>query len=612
MHNASDVSALLFSRLCHDLDLIDCLESNRFDPFPNGLPAESELDTTGYAKRALLCSVFKKSEVESAPDAEDLTMASFIEANNFCKTQTVEAFRNWDGQPSIGYSIATARQLLYQWFSSKRTVEEAAITMTDIESSARFGPGASVGMKGKPTTLYFKCGDAPMTAGSDFVRSWYESSVAQNPLCEAAEMARKARQGAILVQSNGNLAFVPKSYSARRIVITEASLNTYFQLGLGEEMQRVLREHTGISFSTQPDLNVELARQGSIDGTYATMDLKQCSDYISRALVEFMFPPVIVRWFNKLRTNCVTTANGEQIELFMCSTMGNGFTFPLQTILLVACVLGVYDTLGIPVATQNGRNYGVFGDDIVVTADAYHLLSSVLQALGLRVNQAKSFNEGSFRESCGADFLNGTNVRGVYLKRYQTDTDLLSCFNRLILWSTTHGIVLTSTLAVILSLIEGPIPMVPPDEPVTAGIIMPFPPFNAGREGLWEYYPYRPLPNSITFEPWEQWDMSGRPDDSKARSKKLRRWIGDLRRYCDGSINEPAALKVLLAGGIRRFKMFIRNTDKLKYRQIVVKTPRWGYTPLEAFPKNGSGDAALLDSLISDAFASFYNSLMTV
>lgn len=601
MQRPDYISSLLYNSLCHDLGLTCCLKSSRFDPFPYGLPLYSEfLGVRDYARRALLCSVFKKSEIESAPDAEAQTKEAFLEANRFCGLQTLDQFRKLECSPAVGYSIATAREILYQWFSQKEGSIDPAITMAGIEMSARFGPGASVKHGSRPTTLYFKCGDAPMSAGSEFVRSWYESSVSRIPLCEAAEMARKARHGDILVHNCGNATFVPKSYSKRRLVVTEPSLNTYFQLGLGKEMERVLRKHTGISFDTQPGLNAELARLGSLNGSYATMDLTQCSDYISRALVEFIFPPTIVRWVNILRTKSTCFGPTEVVDLNMVSTMGNGFTFPLQTILLVACVLGVYDTLGIRTYDGENRTYGVFGDDIVVKEEAYHLLSKVLQSLGLKVNQDKSYFSGSFRESCGADYYLGTNVRGVYLKRYSSDQDLFSCFNRLSLWSATHDIKIDRTLSAILSLIEGPKPMVPPDESVTAGIIIPEFPFR-DSDGSFEYYPYRPIPHSLNFEPWELWETSDPLQAAVLSSKKkFSRWLSDLNRYCGGSLNEPAVLKVLLAGGLRRSKMFIRS-DNIKYRQIVAKSPRWGYSPLEAFPLRGTPVFERLDLTVKHA-----------
>jgi hypothetical protein len=501
---------------------------------------------------------------------------------------------------------------------------QPTITMSSIEAAARFGPGSSVGLSGKPPALYFKVGGAKLTAGSEFVRSWYEASVSNNPLCEAAEMARKAAYGEIEVVDCGNMTFVPKSYSRRRIVVTEPTVNTYFQLGLGSELERVLRAKTGIDFSCQPAQNSELARQGSIYGTYATMDLKQCSDYISMALIEYMFPPTLFRWINLLRTDRVrySVSNNQIVDgrvesetyrgklaVHSFATMGNGFCFPIQTMLLSALVLGVYDTLGI----RPEANWGVFGDDIVVATEAYALLAQTLQELGLVVNLNKSFSSGKFRESCGTDWFSGVNVRGVYLKRYSSDQDLFASFNLLNMWSSRTGISLKETLKTILSFVEGTIPIVPPDEGLSSGIHSPEPLTRQTADGVssldfWEYYPYIPAPATLSFEPWEMYFEFGEPVFEKGRGerkKQFKRWLSALQSYCGGFLNEPAALKVLLAGGLRRSKLTFRSERGVKYRQIVRRTPRWGYTELDEYQKIGIRKHSLMTQNVIGALTDF-------
>jgi hypothetical protein len=557
------------------------------------------LSTDEFVRASLLCSSFKKSEIESAETAECETFEAFLAANRFCGCQSLQAFRDWDGSPSVGYSIATAREFLFSWFE-QQSLDDPAITMARIECAARFGPGRSVGLGDKPSLLYFKVGDSAQTAGSEFIRSWYESSVLYNPVCEAAEMARQARHGRAEVQMSGNLSFVPKSYQKRRIVVTEPSLSTYFQLGLGECMEDVLRRNTGIDLSTQSVKNAELARIGSIDGSYATMDLTQCSDYISLALVEYMFPPSLVRWIKILRTGSVRLPDKSVLALDMVSTMGNGFTFPLQTVLLTSLVLGVYDTLGIK------SEFGVFGDDIAIDQAAYDLLVRVLTELGLKVNLAKSFNAGPFRESCGHDYYYGHECRGVYLKRYASDQDLFSCFNRLSLWSAQHQIPLQRTLTTILSILTEDIPLIPPDESVDAGIIVPNPIWDADENGCWSYHAFARTLSSLCIEPWDLIEIGclfhdGRRGNREMR--KLKRWIGDLQRFCGGDLNSPALLKSILAGGLRRGRFAFRESENPKFRRVERSTPRWGYSPDGNFPLVGSICFETLDQMVRCAIA---------
>jgi hypothetical protein len=57
----------------------------------------------------------------------------------------------------------------------------------------------------------------------------------------------------------------------------------------------------------------------------------------------------------------------------------------------------------------------VFGDDILLPKQSCVLLMSLLEALGLRVNEAKTYYNGLFRESCGIDAFGGDTVGPSYM-----------------------------------------------------------------------------------------------------------------------------------------------------------------------------------------------------
>lgn len=582
MVRASDVSTALFTAFCSDLHLPDLAERNRFDVWPNGL--SMGFGAEQYRIRAAIGALFKKTQVEEAPDALTKTLEDFCRANDACSEKTPKGFRTQDVSIAAGLSISYARNYLWGWFE-KQNEPAPAITQASIEVAARFGPGRSVGLGRQPSLFYFKVGDARMTASSEFVRSWYETSVLHNPLCEAAEMARHARWGRAEVGIAGHLTFVPKKYARKRIVVTEPTINTFFQLGLGEEVARVLRLNTGIDFSTQEDVNKSLAHLGSLYGTFGTMDMTQASDYLSLALIEFMYPPSLVRWFKILRTGVVQLDSGEEIPLHMASTMGNGFTFPMMTTLLTAVVFGVYKTLDIlPIRSYEGGlpNFGVYGDDIIVVRKAFDLVAEVCSNLGLVVNGDKSFNCGPFRESCGADYYKGIDVRPVFLTRYTKEHDLLSCFNRLAVWAFKYQLNLSGTLHTIGGFLnKASLHLVPPDRADTAGIKSPYPVESPTKVEdwicLWEFDELVPMLNNISFEPWDMY-QAGEYTCSEMRRKRFRAWLRQLRSVCSGSINEPALLKALLHGSVQRGKTTPRiEASKMQFRRVSAVSPRWGY-----------------------------------
>lgn len=563
--DAAAFSTALWTHLCNDLGF-DIDPKYRFDPSSQLDPFDGELSAS--ARRSLLCSVFKKSEVESDLDAENRTLLSFLEANHACKEWKLD-----DDMPlAVGYAIAYARETLHRWFEPQSGTE-LEMTQSSIEVVARFGPGRSAKLGDKPSQYYFKVGDAHLSCTLPFIRSWYDQSVQFNPLCEAAEMARKARHGPAIVVDHGTLSFVPKSYLTRRAILTEPSLNTYFQLGAGSVIENVLRKHTGIDLSTQNQKNQELAKEGSISGEYATIDLKQCSDYIAMSMVNYMFPRSVTDWIRILRTPNVVVPGLGNFTLWMASTMGNGFTFPLQTALLTAVVLGVYKTLDIELPNKGQpNNFGVFGDDIVCHSTAYNLICKTVKVLGLVVNENKSYSVGPFRESCGKDYLSGHDIRGVYIKRYTTIQDYISAFNRLAVWSAKHSTPLPCALQFLRSCIgEENFFLVPPDEPVTAGVWSPYPPFGQQASGLWEYQAFYPIPAALKIEPQLETELV-KP------SRVAKKWVSALLQYSDGTINEPAALKALLYGAIRRGKVTLRLESQVAFRKIRRVTPRWGYS----------------------------------
>lgn len=569
--DAVTFSTALFSELCDDLGFDSIDAAFRFNP--EGHFNMFDCDVGYVAKRSLLASIFRKTEEEVDGDAEASTLLSFLEANHACLGWKLDA----DPKLAVGYSVCYARDLLAQWFEP-HCGTDIECTMGSIEEGARFGPGRSFKHGKKPTLYYFKVGDSATYATSDFVRSWYDLSVKHNPLCEAAEMARKARCGPALLTDSGTLSMVPKSYAKKRIIMTEASLNTYFQIGLGNVMKRVLHKNTGIDFSVQPEHNSALAKIGSVGGGFATIDLKQCSDYIALGLVEYIFPKTVSAWIKVLRTPCVEIDGLGKRPLNMASTMGNGFTSALQSTLLAAVVLGVYKTLDIkPERPDKGShgNFGVFGDDIVVLEQAYPLVCDVLTHLGMIVSENKCFDKGPFRESCGHDYHDGIDVRGVYCTTYTSLQDYYSIFNRLSMWSARHSIRLPKTLAFIANVI-GPdnFSLIPPDESVVGGVISPYPPFNEG-DGTWKYALYVPRTDQFKFEPWTGYYSN---DPIQKESCSIKRWVGRLKSTFGGSINEPAFLKSMLFGAVRRGRVTLRLSEGTQYRLVNRETPRWGYS----------------------------------
>lgn len=208
------------------------------------------------------------------------------------------------------------------------------------------------------------------------------------------------------IVAHNKIAFVPKTAKTHRSIAIEPLINGFLQKGVDQVLRRRLRR-IGIDLSDQT-VNQRMARLGSMaddDETFCTIDLAAASDSIATEVMRDVLPP---EWFYLLDTIrsksfCIGSAD-EPIRYEKFCSMGNGFTFPLQTLLYSAACSAV--GAGTP-----GIDFQVYGDDIIVRRKYFDQVVQVLRHLGFRVNTDKTFSEGPFRESCGSDWFGGIDVR---------------------------------------------------------------------------------------------------------------------------------------------------------------------------------------------------------
>ena len=181
---------------------------------------------------------------------------------------------------------------------------------------------------------------------------------------------------------------VPKDNTKRRPINIEPFCNILTQRQIGNGLRDLLRDHYSIDLDTLQHLH-----RGRIsDLSVATIDLKNASDSMSVALIEFLFPKRICDLLHNCRSDMLYGLDRDYHIPKKISSMGNGFTFELMTtVLTVICrVLDAKAT--------------VFGDDIIIDKKQAPRLISLLEEVGFVVNKEKSFIDGPFRESCGANY----------------------------------------------------------------------------------------------------------------------------------------------------------------------------------------------------------------
>jgi hypothetical protein len=225
---------------------------------------------------------------------------------------------------------------------------------------------------------------------------------------------------------------VPKKTDIDRCACKEPEFNMYLQKGVGDHIRRRLRKF-GINLNDQSK-NRNLAQVGSLTGDLCTLDLSSASDTITIEAVRTLLPD---DWFSYL--NCIRSpfvkVRGEYHRTEMFSSMGNGFTFELESLLFWALTRTACYFENIPGVVS------IYGDDIICPTGAYDAVTWILSEFGFSVNEDKSHNTGLFRESCGGHFLLGDDVTPFYLKRRPTHlTDLVRVCNQFRRWATTGGV----------------------------------------------------------------------------------------------------------------------------------------------------------------------------
>lgn len=219
---------------------------------------------------------------------------------------------------------------------------------------------------------------------------------------------------------------VPKKSDIDRCACKEPDVNMYLQKGVGNHIRRRLRKY-GIQLNDQ-SINRQLAHKASMDGSLATLDLSSASDTICVELVRALLPSDWFLYLNDIRSQKVLV-DDTLVTTEMFSSMGNGFTFELESLLffvLMKTTAYFTGTRGV---------ISVYGDDIIISSEMYDDAVWVLNLFGFSANAAKSFSTGSFRESCGGHYYAGEDVTPFYLKRSPTHlTDLIRILNQLRRW----------------------------------------------------------------------------------------------------------------------------------------------------------------------------------
>jgi len=292
-----------------------------------------------------------------------------------------------------------------------------------------FGPGVSC--TSSRTNTYDKLGEelAVNPAAHGLLTAAIQSSPIWSSLRLNSTSSLVSSKGTskIALVDSGRRAYVPKTALTDRPIEVQPSGSGYLQMGIGRMIRRRLKAvHCDLDHGWAR--NAELARVGSrVDGDdIATVDLESASDSICLSLVNWLVPSQWLFAMNSCRPRFLED-NGILVETERYSSMGNGYTFELESLLFwCICWAVIKDSGG------SAKNLSVYGDDITIPVEHKDTLLEVFSFCGFQVNSSKTFWDYPFRESCGSNWYNGYDVTPLrFTEESETLADYFSDLNRL-------------------------------------------------------------------------------------------------------------------------------------------------------------------------------------
>ncbi len=350
-----------------------------------------EPDTNIFRDAYWAAEAFSKTPWElSGVNREKAAFLKFEEAEEACRVANSRLV-DWSNRASLSVSLLKrARQSIAAVLGE--------FSWNDCYAHFSFGPGASTSLPRRKAQRPNKWLGGHIT---ESCLPLYLAFCRYNDGWESSPVT--------LVQGN-NVTTVPKNAKTDRVIAIEPDWNMFFQRGIGGAIRYRLIKRLGLLTRTSQDKHKHLAQVGSATGSLATIDLQAASDSVSLALCEMLLPD---DWFRAVQTTRCQygTIQGKTIEYEKVSSMGNGFTFELETLIFWALARA---------CCSSSDTLSVYGDDIVVDGARAEAVISLLQQVGFTINSRKTFIAGPFRESCGGHYHMGHDVTPPYFREFVT------------------------------------------------------------------------------------------------------------------------------------------------------------------------------------------------
>lgn len=390
-----------------------------------------DLSTLESARGSLLIrELFSKyDDGKSSSEKEAVTWKRFQEAEDLCRDTNFWVPRTFKHDPF--------------WRGVAMRVQSTlgVLSWDECAKFFGFGPGSTTRLPRRRSQAAYKYSGKPeSTLGNATLAS---CAISMNPMWKhiVRSSGEGPDDGLVTIVRGNSVITVPKNYKTDRTIAKEPDMNIYVQKGLGAVIRRRLKR-VGVDLDDQRR-NQEGARLGSLTGQLATIDLSMASDTVSTELVSFLLPNDWWWALEQSRSPVGVLPDGSHLVYQKLSSMGNGFTFELESLLFWS----VCQQVACPNINDTDSRILVYGDDIVVPTDQAETVLFRLWQAGFKPNLSKTFYAGPYRESCGKHYFQGCDITPFYIRKPVRSLEkLFLVHNNVYRWCERTGVSLQEVL----------------------------------------------------------------------------------------------------------------------------------------------------------------------
>lgn len=418
LHQVQELASILYTSLNtpFSLKLKSLMEAGEWKALATAtLEPSSYQCPIAFRKDAIAHGFIRK--LDSLPTGIDLhaeSVKTFYACENSCAKTNARLSRFI---PDRQHSLEASDVPKLDFIHLVREKMSSLLGPLPRDLSPKLGKGSTFYDRGSSITIPHKFASRPCRTNA----AWWTDSYLFNTAWGLATLVDHPTTSAPLVERGNRFLSVQKDATKNRGICVEPSMNLAFQLSVGSFLKGRLKT-VGLDLKKLQFIHRKLAQKASLDGSQATIDLSNASDTISSTTVKLLLPEM---WFDLLSDlrSPFTYVEGKWCRLEKFSSMGNGFTFELETLIFLSIALACADVLGSKdqFSLIRNRDVSVYGDDIIVKTEYGKLVVDALRFFGFETNSKKTFLEGPFRESCGGDFFLGQDVRPYQLKKVPND-----------------------------------------------------------------------------------------------------------------------------------------------------------------------------------------------